>query len=142
MGSIVGGVASPHGPQLTVSWEKWHEYQEKDRNHPQLIFPPSISYDDLLELNAGRLESKINPDNFEHAFMSARHGVEMLRQHLEKISPDVVLVIGDDQKEQLTDENMPMFCIYKGADVEVVDRQRDSNWQVGRSEHPGAPAGA
>lgn len=80
MGGIIGGIASPHGPQVSVPWEKWHEYQDKDRNYRQLVFPPSVSYDELLELNAAQLEPIVNPDNFRHTLESARSEVAKIRQ--------------------------------------------------------------
>jgi hypothetical protein len=38
---------------------------------------------------------------------------EMLRQE----NPDVLLVVGDDQKEQFQEQNMPMFCIFRGESL-------------------------
>jgi hypothetical protein len=45
--------------------------------------------------------------------------IEMLRQKLDAIRPDVVIIVGDDQHENLIDDNMPPFTIFIGEQVEA-----------------------
>ena len=138
MANIVGGIATPHGSQVSVHWRKWHEYQEKDRSHPQLRVEPEVSYDALLAENSTRLASKVNAEHFQRAYEKTHEALAQLRDFLEDLSPDVILVVGDDQHEQLTDENLPMFCVYKGPTLQIIDRRPDGEWRVGQTDHPGA----
>jgi hypothetical protein len=43
---------------------------------------------------------------------------------IEQMKPDVVLVLGDDQHEQFLDDNMPMFCVYRGESLPAGRRER------------------
>jgi hypothetical protein len=45
--------------------------------------------------------------------------IAKLRQKLEAFDPDVLIVVGDDQHENLVDDNMPPFSIYMGEEVEA-----------------------
>jgi hypothetical protein len=45
--------------------------------------------------------------------------IAKLRRKLEDFAPDVLIVIGDDQHENLVDDNMPPFSIYMGEKVEA-----------------------
>jgi hypothetical protein len=45
--------------------------------------------------------------------------IATLRKKLEAYRPDVVIVVGDDQHENLIDDNMPPFTIFMGAEVEA-----------------------
>ena len=38
---------------------------------------------------------------------------------IERVRPDVVIVVGDDQHENLVDDNMPPFTIYMGETAEA-----------------------
>ena len=42
-----------------------------------------------------------------------------LRQKLDAFDPDVLIVVGDDQHENLVDDNMPPFSIFTGEEVEA-----------------------
>src|SRR5438105_2069791 len=50
-------------------------------------------------------------------------GLGQLRSQFEALSPDVLIVIGDDQNENYTDANLPQFAIYTGASFVNRDRQ-------------------
>lgn len=46
-----------------------------------------------------------------------RAGLEQLREVLATNRPDALIVVGDDQNENFTEENLPQFAIYSGATV-------------------------
>jgi 3-O-methylgallate 3,4-dioxygenase len=50
-----------------------------------------------------------------------------LGKKLEQLRPDVVLVVGDDQHENLLDDNMPPFTIFMGDEVEASTSLRYLN---------------
>jgi hypothetical protein len=55
--------------------------------------------------------------NFEAWAQEARDSVRHLSQELQKAAPDIVVVIGDDQRELYAPENTPAVAIYHGAQV-------------------------
>ena len=45
--------------------------------------------------------------------------IETLRRRIEALRPDVLIVVGDDQHENLVDDNMPPFTIFMGNEAEA-----------------------
>ena len=45
--------------------------------------------------------------------------IDRLREKVAALRPDVLIVVGDDQHENLIDDNMPPFTIFMGADAEA-----------------------
>jgi hypothetical protein len=53
--------------------------------------------------------------------------IELLREKLERLRPDVLLVVGDDQHENLLDDNMPPFTVFMGQEAEASTSLRYLN---------------
>jgi 3-O-methylgallate 3,4-dioxygenase len=47
------------------------------------------------------------------------NAIGKLRETIEAMRPDVLVVVGDDQHENLVDDNMPPFTLYMGEEVEA-----------------------
>jgi len=103
MANLVGCVAMSHAPQLMLDPSHWHLLNtRKGENLP-----------DKPELAAETDEVKWTKWN---GCMSA---IEQLREKLTALRPDVLIVVGDDQHENLIDDNMPPFTIFMGNDAEA-----------------------
>ena len=92
-----------HGPQLMLNPDQW----------------------ELLHTRASeRLPEKPELENETSEVKWAKwrrcmDAIEALRQKLERWRPDVLLVVGDDQHENLLDDNMPPFTVFMGEEVEA-----------------------
>jgi hypothetical protein len=51
-----------------------------------------------------------------------RDGLFELKRIIDESKPDALLVIGDDQNENYTSQNVPQFAIYTGAEAVFFDR--------------------
>ena len=103
MANIVGCLAMSHGPQLMVPPDKW----------------------DLLSNRVGEglpTRPEVEPylvDEVKWANWRRCHGaIEVLRQKLDELAPDVVIAFGDDQHENILDDNTPPFVIFTGEEAE------------------------
>lgn len=103
MAKLVGCVAMSHAPQLMLDPGNWHLLQ--NRRSENLPDKPG-------------LEKETDEVKWMkwHGCMSA---IEKLRQRIEALRPDVLIVVGDDQHENLVEDNMPPFTIYMGEDAEA-----------------------
>lgn len=115
MGNIVSALASSHAFTL-VEPNKWDEFREKNREYYAQL------YGEKPRSNP-RLEDEDISSN-EVRYSRIRNGLLEMRRALEASNPDVLLVIGDDQNENYTVENIPQFGIYTGHQVNVFDRGR------------------
>lgn len=103
MANLVGCVAMSHAPQLMLDPSNWHLLQNRQaENLPDK--PELESETDEIKWTKWR------------ACMSA---IEQLRQRLDALRPDVLIVVGDDQHENLIDDNMPPFTIFIGNQAEA-----------------------
>jgi hypothetical protein len=123
MARIILGIASSHSPQVSTPADKWHVHVDRDRESPYLDFAALTAasthdIDDQLEI--GRMRAK------DEACQAA---IAELALTLENAAPDVLVVIGDDQREMFLDDGTPAFGIFYGDTI--VDASPDP-----RTMHP------
>jgi 3-O-methylgallate 3,4-dioxygenase len=103
MANLVGCVAMSHAPQLMLDPGEWHLLQT--RQSENLPDKPGIENEtDEIRWTKWR---------------GCRAAIEKLRQRIEVLRPDVLVIVGDDQHENLVDDNMPPFTIYMGEEAEA-----------------------
>ena len=103
MANLVGCMAMSHAPQLMLNPDYWH----------------------LLNTRAGeQLPEKPGMEKETHEVKWTKwnrcmDAIAKLRAKIDALRPDVLIVVGDDQHENLVDDNMPPFTIFVGAEVEA-----------------------
>jgi aromatic ring-opening dioxygenase LigB subunit len=60
------------------------------------------------------------PEQVRPRYARLLAGLERVRDELQHMRPDALLVIGDDQNENFTEENVPQFAIYTGDTVRAI----------------------
>ena len=103
MANLVGCAAMSHAPQLMLDPDHWHLL--RDRKGENLPDKPGLE-NETAEIKWSKW----------HSCMGA---IEQLRQRVADLAPDVLIVVGDDQHENLVDDNMPPFTIYMGNEAEA-----------------------
>lgn len=103
MAKLVGCVAMSHAPQLMLDPDRWHLL--RDRKGENLPDKPGLE-NETQEVKWTKWR----------ACMSA---IDQLRERVEALRPDVLIVVGDDQHENLVDDNMPPFTIFMGDEAEA-----------------------
>jgi aromatic ring-opening dioxygenase catalytic subunit (LigB family) len=113
MGKIVAGYATSHAFAL-IEPEDWDalrignrkRYTERTGHVPSDL--PGVERE-TLEANKSRYER-------------IRSAHDTVRRHIKELNPDVVIVVGDDQNENLHTDNLPQFAVYVGADYDTAKR--------------------
>jgi 3-O-methylgallate 3,4-dioxygenase len=119
MAEIVLGFGTAHGPLLSTPPEKWDLRAEADKKNPSHAFRGgTYSYDQLLEL---REAESLSEQNLLDVRIE-RHGrcqkqLDYLSEKLATVMPDVVLLVGDDQREWFLEDIQPAFSVYYGDEV-------------------------
>lgn len=103
MANLVGCVAMSHAPQLMLDPSNWHLLNNRKGE----------SLPDKPELAAETDEVKWTK------WKGCMAAIDRLREKVAALRPDVLIVVGDDQHENLIDDNMPPFTIFMGADAEA-----------------------
>ena len=116
MAEIVGIFATSHAPQLMMNPDQWH-----------LINPPSWRKPLAEELQNVPHEVKWERWN------RCRAAVDQIRQRLEELNPDTLIVLGDDQHENFIEDGEPPFTLFIGDQAEAsvslryLDQTLDEN---------------
>src|SRR5437879_248223 len=116
MARIVLGIGSSHGPQLALTPDLWHRRAEADRANPELWFHgQTYAFPDLVEERGPQtFESELSSGKATARFEACQRAIGHLAETLERAAPDVVIILGDDQKEAFDDDNMPAINVYWG----------------------------
>jgi 3-O-methylgallate 3,4-dioxygenase len=111
MANLIGCLAMSHAPQLMLDPDHWGLLNTREKE--RLPEKP--------ELERETAEVKWAKWN------GCMEAIAKLRQKFEAFDPDVLVVVGDDQHENLIDDNMPPFSIYMGEEVEASSSLRYLN---------------
>jgi hypothetical protein len=125
MAEIVIGLGTSHSPQLSIRAKDWEYLLKKDQTDPRL------DYQALLKRAKPGLERELTPEKFRERDEACQKAIRTLGDALRASQADVVIIFGDDQQEQFHDDNMPMFAIYHGKTIPVVNdnKHRPAGWK-------------
>ena len=120
MARIVLGLATSHSPMLSTPWEQWGGRVEADRRNDALRFRGgSYSFDQLVGMRRDEgLAREITPDKWQARFAACQEAIGSLAGIFADAAPDVAVIIGNDQRELFTEDNMPAFSVYWGETIE------------------------
>jgi aromatic ring-opening dioxygenase catalytic subunit (LigB family) len=103
MANLIASAAMSHAPQLMLNPDYWHLLNNRQREN----------LPDKPGLEKETQEVKWAKWN------DCMAAIAKLCDTITAARPDVIIVVGDDQHENLVDDNMPPFSIYMGADAEA-----------------------
>jgi len=122
MARITFGLATSHGPLLSTPPDKWDLRVQADRKNPAHPFRGgTYTFDELAELRAPEdlaRQSSLEERSRRHA--ACQSAIAKLADALKSEAPDVVVLIGNDQREIFKDSLTPAFSILHGASVDNV----------------------
>lgn len=148
MAKIVLGMASSHAPQLEMPPSKWREYGDRARTQAEHWFNgKTYTFEELVDARReNHFEKECTDEKFEARNEANQKAIAHLAATLEKVSPDICIMLGDDQHEAFNDMNMPSIAIYHGETVDDIPTPGGrmfsdpsvANRPPGRVSHPAA----
>ena len=128
MAKIVLGLASPHSPQVSTKPEEWYLHRERD------IANAELHYAERAAAAPSWIERELTLESFREKDRICQNAIATLAEQLAEAAPDVVLVIGDDQRELFQEDCIPAIAIFIGDEVIDTAPPRDA------LEHPSIAA--
>jgi 3-O-methylgallate 3,4-dioxygenase len=124
MAQIVLGLGTSHSPQLSTPPEIWPLHAERDQRNPDLRDTDGRvhSYEEFLARAGSAIHKELTPDVWQHRYEACQRGITRLGEILDAVAPDVLVIVGDDQKELFHDDNMPALLVYWGETIRNVPR--------------------
>jgi len=128
MSKITFGIGTSHSVLLNIDAALWFD-RAKDDLRMQLTLSDgrTLSYDELLGEVGGSFAEHATLPQFETQSRMAHAALDRLAAELADAAPDLILIVGDDQKELFDLNNMPAISIYYGAEIVMHPRRIDSD---------------
>ena len=120
MASIVAGIGSSHSIMLMAKLEDWPHFAEVDKERAKNYFDKAgnpTNYENLLAMAPKGLDEILLPEAMRSRYERCQIGIAKLRHAIGRIAPDIIVIIGDDQKEMLLEDNLPAFLVYWGKEI-------------------------
>ncbi len=113
MAEIVFGAGTSHSPLLAAPPHLWAERADQDRDNPELYDNTGVirAFDDLAAAAGTTFDHLRTADAWEESWKRSQAALDRLRDDFRRVAPDVVLVIGDDQRELFDATNQPAMSI-------------------------------
>jgi hypothetical protein len=120
MAKIAFGLATSHGPMLSIPPEYWADRVTADRENPQHFFKgKTYTFDQMVVLQRDRhLADQITPKVCEERHSRCQTAIRELADFFDAHRPDAVVVVGNDQMEIFTSDHVPALAMFWGHHVE------------------------
>ena len=127
MAKIVLGLGTTHGPLLATPPEAWDGRARVDRANPELVYRDGTY--DFKQLHDLRKDPFFEKENSlavrTERYNRCQAGMDRLGEVFAEVKPDVIVIVGDDQREWFQEEVQPSFAVYCGASAAHVQRKMD-----------------
>ncbi len=119
MAEIVFGVGCSHSPMLGIEPEDWDQRGKEDMQNPAHPFRGGVyTYDELLAVRKDEnLAAEHTMDKRRERYKRTQEKTDLLGEKITEAKLDVLVVIGDDQRECFMPDFSPAFVIYNGEKV-------------------------
>ncbi len=124
MAQIVLGLGTSHGPQLFLEPDQWELRAKADRQNPQHWFRGKpYDFPALAALRQSEaFGAHITPAAKQAHFDRCQRAIGAVADIYASAAPDLAILIGNDQSEIFTEENIPAFSVFWGATLENFPR--------------------
>ncbi len=147
MAELVLAFASSHSPMLNNSAAEQLLHGERDQTHRTLLDTRGrpTSYQDLLAKADPAIARLLEPPAMAARVERCRRDIERIAATLGEARLDALIVVGDDQREQFLDDNLPAILIYWGETIVnatlALAEDAPAFWRRARSQfhEPAAP---
>lgn len=121
MARIVLGIGTSHTPMLNAPLEDWPRFIELDRMRQHLDKRGRpVTYQELLAITGDRVAPELTAEALSRKWHAAMAQVDDLKTVLQRAELDVLVIVGDDQKELFHTDNLPAVLVYHGDTIRNV----------------------
>jgi 3-O-methylgallate 3,4-dioxygenase len=119
MAEIVLGIGTSHSPMLNSPAEDYPKHAKRDAANRALLDRNGrhVTYGEMLETADPSIKDQITPQVLEERAARCTANVEKLGKVLADARLDALVIIGDDQNEQYSDDNLPAVLVYWGETI-------------------------
>jgi 3-O-methylgallate 3,4-dioxygenase len=140
MARLVLAIGTSHSPALNSPAEDYAEHATRDRERWKALDKDGrpCTYADLLAAADPRIRDEIRPEVIARRVEVCNRAMAKLAETLQSTKLDALIVVGDDQREQYHDDNMPSILVYWGDtirnDVLKLPSDAPAYWRRARQQ--------
>ncbi|WP_460062525.1 DODA-type extradiol aromatic ring-opening family dioxygenase [Streptomyces sp. YKOK-I1] len=120
MANIVAVAGTSHSPMLGMEPAKmWALRAEHDKSNTELYDTDGVirPYDEIAERAGDRYLGELSPEIWDRKFGQAQADIKRLAEDLVSLDLDAVVIVGDDQDELFSHQNLPSIAVYHGEEM-------------------------
>jgi Catalytic LigB subunit of aromatic ring-opening dioxygenase len=127
---IVGCAGTSHSPLLALppvpGWRRRAEADETGLTPLLDHGGKPRTYEELRDLAGDRYLSELDADIWEKKYQRCQEAIKRLAHDLAALSPDLIIVVGDDQEELFSPSNNPSIAIAYGPTLQSAGSDEHS----------------
>jgi hypothetical protein len=120
MADIVAVAGTSHSPVLAMDPQKmWSLRGEHDKANDELYDTDGVirPYSELAERAGDRYLAELKPEVWDRKFHQTQADIRRLAEDLISLDLDAVVIVGDDQDELFSHQNLPSIAVYHGEEM-------------------------
>ena len=145
MAQLVAAFGSSHSPALASPAEDMAGHARRDEMYAHHLDRAGnrVSYAELLKAAPAGID--VSPETLKKRVAACERHLDRLSESINGAQLDTLIVVGDDQREQYFEDNMPAFLVYCGASIAnstlELPPEAPDYWKRARSQYhePEAP---
>jgi 3-O-methylgallate 3,4-dioxygenase len=141
MARLAAAFGASHSPALNSPAEDMAGHARRDEQYQNHLDTDGnrVSYQELVRRAPASVLEEISPPRIEQRIAACERHIERLAQSIAEARLDALIVVGDDQKEQYFEDNLPAFLVYCGRTivngVMDVPPQAPEYWKRARAQY-------
>lgn len=147
MARLAAAFGSSHSPALNSPAADMPGHARRDEQYQNHLDRDGrrVSFEQLLKAAPAAIHHQISPEVIEKRISACERHIERLARSIAEAQLDALIIVGDDQKEQYFEDNLPAFLVYCGKTivngVQDLPAGAPEYWKRARSQYfePDAP---
>ena len=147
MARLAAAFGSSHSPALNSPAADMPGHARRDEQYQNHLDREGrrVSFEQLLKSAPAEIHHQISPEVIEKRISACERHIERLARSIAEAQLDALIIVGDDQKEQYFEDNLPAVLVYCGRAIVngVLDLPAGAPeyWKRARSQYfePDAP---
>jgi hypothetical protein len=141
MADIVLGIGASHGPLLSTPPEQWDLRAKADRENKGHWFRgKTYDFESLMKERAPGFADQVTVEVRRERFGKCRTAMEALGNKFNAVSPDAVVIVGNDQREFFNPGLTPAITVYRGSQIRNVQHLHEDAPGLNIAEPGNSPA--
>lgn len=132
MSRVVVGVGTSHSPQLSTPPDEWGQRVTADRANTRLAFRGQLyDFTSLVEARAPGFADAVGVEHWHARHAQCRTAVRALADVCRRHAPDLLVVVGNDQRELFLDDLTPAVTVCCAPEIPNLPATAEERARMG-----------